>query len=212
MSAPAIKISSKTRIHPVKNRKDAGPADSVVELRPGVSPEAELIRQAQLGSAQAFGELVRVHQRRAYAVARSIVGTHEDAEDVVQDAFLHAYRALDRFITGQPFGAWVNRITANAALDLTRRRKVRATDELPPGLSNPFVDPAERGELKSRLAEAIAGLNERQRSVVLLHDVEGFQHAEIGAMLGIPEGTCRSDLHHARNALRRALQNLRGER
>lgn len=182
------------------------------EPRASALSESELVRQAQRGSAEAFGELVRLHQRRAYGVARSIVGTHEDAEDVAQDAFLHAYRALDRFITGQPFGAWVNRITANAALDLTRRRKVRATEELPAGLSNPFVDPAERGELKSRLAAAIAGLNERQRSVVLLHDVEGFQHAEIGELLGIPEGTCRSDLHHARSALRRALQNLRGER
>lgn len=193
-------------------RRDADPVAAVSELRAGGISEGQLIRAAQRGSAQAFGELVRIHQRRAYAVARSIVGTHEDAEDVVQDAFLHAYRALDRFIAGQPFGAWVNRITANAALDLTRRRKVRATDELPASLSNPFVDPAERGELKSRLAAAIAGLNERQRSVVLLHDVEGFQHAEIGELLGIPEGTCRSDLHHARSALRRALQNLRGER
>lgn len=192
-------------------RKDSDPPSSSSELRATGMAEGELVRAAQSGSAAAFGELVRVHQRRAYAVARSIVGTHEDAEDVVQDAFLHAWRALDRFIAGQPFGAWVNRITANAALDLTRRRKVRATDELPATLSNPFVDPAERGELKSRLAEAIAGLNERQRSVVLLHDVEGFQHAEIGELLGIPEGTCRSDLHHARSALRRALQNLRGE-
>ena len=174
--------------------------------------ERSLVIAAQAGNGEAFASLVRLHQRRAYAVARSIVGTHEDAEDVVQDAFLHAFRALDRFITGQPFGAWVNRITANAALDLTRRRKVRATDELPPSLSNPFVDPAERDELRSRLAAAIAGLSERQRSVVLLHDVEGFQHAEIGELLGIPEGTCRSDLHHARNALRRALQNLRGQR
>lgn len=212
MSAPAIRFRSNTRSSVVKIRKDAEGDNSAGDLRAGETPEGELVRAAQRGSSHAFGELVRIHQRRAYAVARSIVGTHEDAEDVVQDAFLHAYRALDRFITGQPFGAWVNRITANAALDLTRRRKVRATDELPPGLSNPFVDPAERGELRTRLGEAIASLNERQRSVVLLHDVEGFQHAEIGALLGIPEGTCRSDLHHARNALRRALGNLRGER
>jgi RNA polymerase sigma-70 factor (ECF subfamily) len=212
VSAPSIRLRSANRIPLVMTRKDSDPPSSAGEVRASGMPEGELVRAAQGGSAAAFGGLVRLHQRRAYAVARSIVGTHEDAEDVVQDAFLHAWRALDRFITGQPFGAWVNRITANAALDLTRRRKVRATDELPAALSNPFVDPAERGELKSRLAEAIAGLNERQRSVVLLHDVEGFQHAEIGELLGIPEGTCRSDLHHARSALRRALQNLRGER
>ena len=176
------------------------------------SPESALVQAAQRGSSEAFGQLVRLHQRRAYAVARAIVGSHEDAEDVVQEAFLHAYRALDRFITGQPFGAWVNRITANAALDLTRRRKVRAVEELPASLANPFVDPAEHDELRSRLASAIAQLSDRQRAVVLLHDVEGFQHAEIGELLGIPNGTCRSDLHHARNTLRRALENLRGDR
>ena len=174
--------------------------------------EPALVEAAQRGSTEAFGQLVRLHQRRAYMVARAIVGSHEDAEDVVQDAFLHAYRALDRFIKGQPFGAWVNRITANAAFDLTRRRKVRAVEELPATLANPFFDPAEQDELRTRLSAAVEQLGERQRTVVLLHDVEGFQHAEIGEMLGIPEGTCRSDLHHARNALRRALKNLRGER
>ena len=176
------------------------------------SSESALVEAAQRGSTEAFGKLVLLHQRRAYAVARAIVGSHEDAEDVVQDAFLHAFRALDRFIAGQPFGAWVNRITANAALDLTRRRKVRAVEELPASLANPVFDPAEQDELRVRLAGAIAELGERQRAVLLLHDVEGFQHAEIGEMLGIPNGTCRSDLHHARTTLRRALENLRGER
>ena len=179
---------------------------------PRSSPESSLVQAAQAGSTEAFGELVRLHQRRAYAVARAIVGSHEDAEDVVQEGFLHAYRALGRFIAGQPFGAWVNRIVANAAFDLTRRRKVRAAEELPATLANPFFDPAERDELRMRLSQAIDALGERQRTVVLLHDVEGFQHAEIGALLGIPEGTCRSDLHHARNTLRRTLGNLRGER
>lgn len=178
----------------------------------GDSSESALVQAAQRGSTEAFGQLVRLHQRRAYTVARAIVGGHEDAEDVVQEAFLHAFRALDRFIAGQPFGAWVNRITANAALDLTRRRKVRAVEELPATLSNPFFDPAEQDELRTRLAAAIEQLSERQRAVVLLHDVEGFQHAEIGELLGIPNGTCRSDLHHARTTLRRALENLRGER
>src|SRR3954471_13522722 len=86
---------------------------------------------AQGGDQHAFAELVRRHQRRAYAVARAIVLSHEDAEDAVQDGFLHAYRALDRFQADQPFGAWLNRIVANSALDLVRRRKVRDADELP---------------------------------------------------------------------------------
>jgi RNA polymerase sigma-70 factor, ECF subfamily len=171
--------------------------------------EKALVLSAQRGELEAFSELVRRHQRRAYAVARAIVLTHEDAEDAVQDAFLHAYRALHRFLPDQAFGAWLHRIVANASLDITRRRKVRDADELPETLASPFRDPAETDELRLRLREALERLPERQRSVIVLHDVEGFKHSEIGKLLGIPEGTARSDLHYARSALRRLLEQLR---
>jgi RNA polymerase sigma-70 factor (ECF subfamily) len=164
---------------------------------------------AQRGSGDAFAQLVRRHQVRALAVARAITLTREDAEDAVQEAFLHAYRALDRFRPDQPFGAWLGRIVANAALDIGRRRRVRDADQLPESLAAPFRDPAEAAELRARLRGALARLTERQRGVLVLHDVEGFTHAEIGGMLGIPEGTARSDLHHARRALRRLLFDFR---
>ena len=173
--------------------------------------ERELVESAQRGSREAFAELVRVHQWRAYAVARAIVLDHHDAEDAVQDGFLHAYRALARFRPGEPFGAWLHRIVANAALDLQRRRKVRTAGVLPETVALPFRDPAEADELRRRLSAALEQLSERQRSVIVLHDVEGFRHAEIGEMLGIPEGTARSDLHHARAALRRMLSNTRSD-
>lgn len=169
------------------------------------------ILAAQNGDQKAFGELVTRHQRRAYAVARAIVLNHEDAEDAVQEAFLHAYRALDRFRPDQAFGAWLHRIVANAALDLTRRRKVREADELPETVASPFHDPAEAGDLRQRLQEALAELPPRQRAVIVLHDIEGFKHAEIGVTLGIPEGTARSDLHYARARLRDALGDFRNE-
>ncbi len=178
------------------------PADVVV-------PERAVVLAAQRGSHEAFAELVRRHQRRAYAVTRAIVLSHEDAEDAVQEGFLHAHRALDRFRPDQPFGAWLFRIMANAALDLVRRRKVRDADELPESIALPFRDPAESGELRDRLHAALAQLGDRQRAVIVMHDVEGFTHGEIGRTLGIPEGTARSDLHHARAALRRLLQDLR---
>ena len=173
--------------------------------------ERELVLSAQRGSREAFAELVRAHQRRAYAVARAIVLDHHDAEDAVQDAFLHAYRALARFRPGEPFGAWLHRIVANAALDLQRRRKVRTAGVLPETVALPFHDPAESDELQRRLNAALERLPQRQRSVIVLHDVEGFRHAEIGEMLGIPEGTARSDLHHARAALRRMLSDTRSD-
>ncbi len=173
--------------------------------------ERELVLDAQQGEQSAFGELVLLHQRRAYAVARAIVGTHEDAEDAVQDGFLHAYRALKRFRPDQAFGAWLHRIVANAALDLVRRRKVRAADELPETVAAPFRDPGESDHLRIRLEDALTELTDRQRSVIVLHDVQGFKHAEIGEMLSIPEGTARSDLHHARATLRRILGSIRSD-
>ena len=173
--------------------------------------ERDLVLSAQRGSHEAFAELVRGHQRRAYAVARAIVLDHHDAEDAVQDGFLHAYRALARFRPGEPFGAWLHRIVANAALDLQRRRKVRAAGTLPETIALPFRDPAEADELRRRLTAALEELTERQRAVIVLHDVEGFRHAEIGETLGIPEGTARSDLHHARATLRRLLSDTRSD-
>jgi len=173
------------------------------------SDEMRLVAAAQRGERDAFGALVHAHQRRAYAVARAIVATHEDAEDAVQEGFLHAYRALDRFMPGQPFGAWLHRIVANAALDLTRRRRVRDADVLPENYSIGSFDPAEASDLRSRLEAALTTLSDRQRAVIVLHDVQGFRHGEIGRLLGIPEGTARSDLFHARLALRRGLRCLR---
>jgi RNA polymerase sigma-70 factor (ECF subfamily) len=174
--------------------------------------ERALVREAQNGSEAAFAMLVRSHMRRAYAVARAICATHEDAEDAVQDGFLHAYRALERFRPEQAFAAWLNRIVANAALDIGRRRKVRDADALPETLSVPLFDPSERSEFRNRLRRALGVLPDRQRSVLVLHDVEGYTHGEIGSMLGIPEGTARSDLHHARASLRERLRDLWSER
>ena len=181
----------------------------VVAERP--ADERALVLAAQRGEREAFSELVRTHERRAYAVARAIVVNHEDAEDAVQEAFLHAYRALHRFLPDQAFGAWLHRIVANAALDITRRRKVRDADELPETVASPFRDPAESSELRSRLEQALASLPARQRAVIVLHDVEGYKHSEIGVTLGIPEGTARSDLHYARSHLREVLGSVRRE-
>ncbi|MDQ3081031.1 MAG: RNA polymerase sigma factor [Gemmatimonadota bacterium] len=173
--------------------------------------EHALAKAARAGDQNAFAGLVRLHQRRAYLVARSIVTVHEDAEDAVQEGFVKAFQAIVRFDTSQGFGPWLNRIVANAALDIARRRKVRTTEELTDALKSPFRNPAEDAELKERLAAALAELPERARAVIVMHDVEGFTHAEIGQVLGIPGGTARSDLHHARLKLRGLLKNMRDD-
>ena len=178
---------------------------------PEPASERELALAAQKGSAEAFAELVRRHQRRAYTVARAISATHEDAEDAVQEGFLHAYQALERFRPDQPFAAWLSRIVANAALDIARRRKVRVAESLTEQIAHPFRDPGVDDELRRRLAEALDTLSPPQRAVMVLHDVEGYTHAEIGGLLDIPEGTARAHLHHARAALRKTLSDLRGD-
>ena len=170
--------------------------------------ERELVRAAKAGSNDAFAALVRLHQRRAYAVARAIVLSHEDAEDAVQDGFLHAYRALDRFIPDQSFGAWLNRIVSNAALDLVRRRKVREAEPLPDAVALPFRDPSVAGELRDRLGDALTRLTPRQRVVIVMHDVEGFTHEEIAERLGITSGGSKSQLFKARAKLRTLLAHL----
>src|SRR5438046_10612363 len=109
----------------------------------GKAEERALVIAAQRGNSESFAALVRLHQRRAYAVCRAIVLTHEDAEDAVQEGFLHAFKALDRFLPDQPFGAWLYRIMANASLDLVRRRKGRDAGELSGASAAPLREPGE---------------------------------------------------------------------
>ena len=203
--APVVSYGQDPFATPLPGPQQSNPAIRISD------EERELVSLAKRGDERGFAGLVRLHQRRAYIVARSIVMTHEDAEDAVQEGFLRAHQELDRFDPSQAFGAWLNRIVANAALDITRRRKVRDADSLAETLASPFSDPAESDELRRRLGRALETLGERQRAVLVLHDVEGFKHAEIGRMLGIPEGTARSDLHHARARMRQALSGVRSE-
>jgi RNA polymerase sigma-70 factor (ECF subfamily) len=141
-------------------------------------------------------------------MARTVLSDPEDADDAAQDGFLAALRHIGRYDPGRPFGPWLLRIVANAAADRRRRMKVRRTDELSPQVASRGADPAEltdRRALRDAFTTALAGLPERQRIAVVLFDVEGYSHGEIAAMLGIPEGTVRSDVFHARRALREPL-------
>lgn len=141
-------------------------------------------------------------------LTHTILGQLEDAEDAAQDAFFSAWSALDRFDPTAALGPWLARIAMNAARDLRRRRRIRTTEPIPhsqPATAPPPDTEAERALLRTRLKAALEELPERQRLAVVLFEVEGYSHAEVGTMLGIPEGTARSDVFHARRKLRQLL-------
>jgi RNA polymerase sigma-70 factor (ECF subfamily) len=170
--------------------------------------DAELAAFAQAGDREAFGELVRRYAAAARRVARAVLGNLEDAEDAAQDGFLSALRHVGRYDPNRPFGPWLLRIVTNAATDRLRRRRVRAADAIPPTLATRDPGPdreTDRSALHAALRQGLATLPERQRVAVVLFDVEGYTHAEIAEVLGIPVGTVRSHVFHARRALRTAL-------
>ncbi len=170
--------------------------------------DAELAALAHAGDRDAFGELVRRYAGQARRIARAMLGDEHDADDAAQDGFLAALRHLGRYDPGRPFGPWLLKIVANAAADRRRRRRVRQTQPLEPQIAASEPQPdhaADLGELSQALRDALAGLPERQRAAVVLFDVEGYSHREIGEILGIPEGTVRSDVFHGRRALREVL-------
>lgn len=164
--------------------------------------------RAASGDREAFGALVQRYQAAVRRLTRAVTGDAHDADDAAQDAFLSALDRLETYDPSRPFGPWLMRIATNAAIDLVRRRAVRRADVLderaPSRTPSPASD-AEGAEVHAKLVAALGALPERQRVAVTLFDVEGYSHAEIAAVLQIPEGTVRSDVFHARRALRVAL-------
>lgn len=170
--------------------------------------DAELAGRAARGDGEAFGLLVERHALVARRIARAALLDSHDADDAVQDATFSAWRHLDQYDAARPFAPWFLRIVVNAAADLRRRRKVRRVDQVPETMADPGPSPelsTDRALLRERLDVALRTLPERHRIAVVMHDAEGFGHAEIAGMLGVPEGTIRSDVFHARRALRAVL-------
>jgi RNA polymerase sigma-70 factor (ECF subfamily) len=175
--------------------------------------DGELVHRARKGEELAFSLLVERYQRAAYAVALSVTGRHEDAEDAAQEAFMVALKRLDECRKPERFAGWLMTIVRNRARNLVRRESLRETDQLPPGIRSKVPTPdriAETIELRDMLKAALAALPEVQQQIVMLHDVEGWKHREIAERLELPSGTVRSHLHFARKALRNALGTMPG--
>jgi RNA polymerase sigma-70 factor (ECF subfamily) len=151
--------------------------------------EHALVRDAQRGSGPALEQLFRRHWPRAYRAALLVVGDAAAAEDIAQESFLAAVRALDRFDRRRPFGPWLHRIVVNRAIDWTRARKLRAEVELGDFHSAPPV-PEPDGTALGRIAD----LAPEHRAVVVLRYVLEYTPGEIAELLDLPRGTVNSRL------------------
>lgn len=180
----------------------------VVRIEIGEDDERALIARVLAGDREAFGAIVERYAAQARRVARAVLRDPDDADDAAQDAFLSAFVRLERYDPTRAFGPWLMRIVANAATDRRRRRAVRAAEPLPMEVVARDGRPdreAERSLLSGRLRAALEELAPRRRLTVVLFDAEGYSHAEIAEILGVPEGTVRSDVFLARRRLRELL-------
>ena len=183
----------------------------------GVDEDIVLVRRCQRGDSSAFRELVARHDKRVYALVARVLGpgaSADDVDDVAQDIFVQAWRALPRFRSDASFATWLYRIATNMAIKQWHRRKKQGQTavfeaELPEttraALADPAPGPAEEAALRARdrdLRAAIDRLPEKQRTVVLLHYFEEQTCEEVALLLGCSVGTVWSRLHYACRKLR----------
>jgi len=162
--------------------------------------DAELVSECRRGNLRAYERLYELHASRMKSLAFHLLGSHADAEDTVQEAFLKVHKAFNSFEGQSSLATWIYRILINCCYDALRKRGQRA--EASYSHERPSrSDPA----LKIALKSALAALNDRQRLVFLMFEVEGLKHSEIAAVLQVPEGTSRSWLFEAKRELKRLL-------
>lgn len=176
--------------------------------------DLELARRCGRGDQDAFEQLYRAHAGRLYSLIVRMVGSAETAEDLLQEVFLTAYRKAGSFRGDSSLGTWLYRMAVNHCLDYLRGRHAKMSkttasldeeDAMEPASPGPAV-PAAINKLD--LERAIAQLPDGCRTAFVLHDVEGFEHNEIARMLGVSEGTSKSQVHKARMKLRALLSGV----
>jgi RNA polymerase sigma-70 factor (ECF subfamily) len=174
----------------------------------GRAAEAELVARCRNGELDAFEDVYRQYSTRLYNLAFRMVGNAADADDLLQEIFLTAYRKLDTFRGASALGTWLYRLGMNVCLDRLRSKAARqdhATDLLDDRIGHTAHE-TRMSVNRLDLERAIKALPEGSRAAFLLHDVEGFDHHEVGRILGIAEGTSKSQVHKARLRIREFLR------
>ncbi len=197
----------------------ASPSEQTVDLRH--LEDEVLVRRTQRGDAAAFDVLVERYKERLYATVYHMTSNHEDANDLVQDSLIKAFRSIHSFKGQSSFYTWVYRIAVNRTINFLKRRKNRNQYSLDDVDSAIQTDPdlvelmshvtprREVGltELQEKLNEALQKLSEPHRAVVTMHDIQGMTHADIAKVMRCSEGTVRSRLFYARQQLQALLSD-----
>lgn len=190
--------------------------EGTTSAAPGVDDDRALLAAHVAGDPEAFGELVRRHRDRLWAVALRTTGDPEEAADALQDALISAFRNAGSFRGEAAVTTWLHRVVVNACLDRMRRRKARPSvplpEEDPDSGSRAVPDPRDdldRLELRMEIDKALRALPVDQRSAIVLVDVEGLSVAEAAEVLGVPEGTVKSRCSRGRARLAVMLAGLR---
>lgn len=181
--------------------------------------DQDLISECLAGDSDAFGQLVVRYQNRLYNTLVGVLGSAEDARDVAQDAFVHAFQKLGTFRGQSAFYSWLFRIAVNAAVSQKRKKRrtvtsiesAREAAGIEPVDSRPDTRPSHSLELTEQQAlvrQGLAQLSEEFRTVLVLKEIEGLKYEEIAEMVNCPIGTVRSRIHRARIELRQKLEVL----
>ena len=177
-------------------------------VSPDTPADEDLVERVRGGDARAADRLVRRHYRAAYVVALAVLRNPTDAEDACQDAFVRALERVHECREPARFAHWMMQIVRNHARNLREYRRVRSgpsLEDVPEPMTANAAEPVERAELRRTLLSALETLTPEQREVILLKDLEGWDHRSIAAALGMSEGMSRQHVFVARRILRDAL-------
>jgi RNA polymerase sigma-70 factor, ECF subfamily len=175
-----------------------------VAPRPAVS--ADCVQQAANGDVRAFEELYHTHLPRVHSLVRRMTGGR-DADELTQDIFVRVWDKLGSFRGDSAFGTWLHRLAVNVVIERFRTdsaRRHRLIDG--EGIFETLSSPPHRRDISMDFEAALEKLPDGAREIFVLHDVEGYKHTEIGALLGISSGTSKAQLHRARMMLRKHLR------
>lgn len=188
--------------------------DKETAKKASIREDEKLLARFRAGDESAFGELVEKYQRRVFAVVYRMLSRVEDAEDLVQDAFVQAYRYLDNFEGRSAFSTWLFQIAINRTLNFRRRQSLATFQGLPrpdamPASSSPGPEaPVAAAEIENRLQAAVDGLPDNQRTVFVLRETEKMSYKDMSLALGVPVGTVMSRLARAREALQNEMKEF----